>query len=222
MDRATPGTTPEFDDVVGQGAALVDRTRHALFTAIREAPGPVGVAELSSRLGLNHTGVRRHLRRLREAGLVAMAPETPSGRGRPPQSYCLTPGAIERWQSPSPHAALSGMLLSVLMGEGNPRDVGRAYGARMATGIAADDPVAKVEGAARRMGFAPSRDSGPVGDIVLNRCPFRDGARAAPHVVCELHRGMAEGVAESTGTVRIEDLVVSLSKDGGCRLVLAS
>lgn len=199
----------------------MDPTRQALFTVIREAPDPVGVAELSSRLGLNHTGVRRHLRRLREAGLVAMAPEPPSGRGRPPQSYCVSPGAIERWQSPSPHAALSGMLLSVLMGEGTPRDVGRAYGTRMAARIAADDPVAKVEGAARRMGFAPNREPGPAGDIILNRCPFRDGARAAPHVVCELHRGMAEGVADATGTVRIEDLVVSRSKDGGCRLVLA-
>lgn len=49
-------------------AALADPNRRAVLELLRERPRPVG--ELVERLGLSQPGTSKHLRVLREAGLV--------------------------------------------------------------------------------------------------------------------------------------------------------
>ena len=62
-----------------EARALGDPTRHRLFRYIADAPEPVGVAELTSHVGLNHNAVRQHLAVLKEAGLVREETETGPG-----------------------------------------------------------------------------------------------------------------------------------------------
>lgn len=50
--------------------ALGDPTRHRIFRYVAEAVAPVGVAELTGFMSLNHNAVRQHLSVLRAAGLV--------------------------------------------------------------------------------------------------------------------------------------------------------
>lgn len=55
------------------------------------ASGPVSAADLSQRLGLTSTGVRRHLGRLEQQGQVTVHPnQAPAGRGRPARRYIVT------------------------------------------------------------------------------------------------------------------------------------
>ena len=55
-------------DIQREARALGDPTRHRLFRYIVDAKRPVGVAELTSYVQLNHKAVRQHL-----AGLLAQA-----------------------------------------------------------------------------------------------------------------------------------------------------
>src|SRR3546814_1263462 len=66
-----------------QARALGDRTRHAIFRYITDADAPVGVAELTDHLGLNHNAIRQHLAKLVDAQLVVGATAPTGVRGRP-------------------------------------------------------------------------------------------------------------------------------------------
>jgi DNA-binding transcriptional ArsR family regulator len=54
-------------------AALSDPHRRAMLDLLRERPRPVG--ELVQRLGLSQPGTSKHLRVLRDAGLVVSKPD---------------------------------------------------------------------------------------------------------------------------------------------------
>lgn len=223
-----------------QGRALGDPTRYAIFEQLRQASNPVGVADLASAFGLHPNAVRLHLGTLREAGLVVEEQAAGSGRGRPPRQYRLSPGAIERWDSAGPHEELALMLLEMVQTRRSAREVGRSAGRRLAGSLSgpALDAIGTVVGVARRLGFEPTQPRlldgdgppGPRREVVLRRCPFTVGALRAPQVVCELHRGLAEGVlAESSASQdadvdRVEhvDLVVRDPRTAGCSLVFAS
>jgi DNA-binding transcriptional ArsR family regulator len=59
--------------MVSTWAALADPHRRELLALLLERPRPVG--ELVTRLGLTQPGTSKHLRILREAGLVRVRPE---------------------------------------------------------------------------------------------------------------------------------------------------
>ncbi len=204
-----------------QSRALGDPTRHAIYTYVRDAPSPVGVAELTEHFGFNHNAIRQHLAKLRDASLVIEERARPSGPGRPALRYRPTPGAVERWGAPGPYEALSMMLLDLLTGEETPREVGRLAGLRLAEehGTSAG-AVEVLDAVARRLGFEPHlEDDGGDTDVVLDRCPFADAAEASPGIVCDLHLGIAEGIAErSSDHAVVTDLVVRPPKRAGCRI----
>src|SRR5690242_17677378 len=102
------------EELLVQNRALGDPTRHAIFAYVRDAPAPVGVAELTEHFGLNHNAIRQHLAKLREAGLVVEEHQPPAGPGRPPLRYRPTPGAADRWGGSSPYEALAKMLLALV------------------------------------------------------------------------------------------------------------
>ena len=100
------------------------------------------------------------------------------------------------------------MLVGLLRGEGTPSEVGYRAGQELAReyGIKVD-AAEIIEAVARRLGFEPHREPAPAGvDIVLDRCPFASGAVIAPDIICELHRGLAEGIAATAaGDVRRDE-----------------
>jgi predicted ArsR family transcriptional regulator len=227
--RRTSSTTPAPADhdraMLIASRALADPTRHAIFVYIRDAPVPVGVAELTRHIGCNHNAVRQHLSKLLEADLVVAEQHPPVGPGRPPWRYRVSPGAAERWGGPSAYAALSSMLLEIVTSGAAPVEVGRAAGRRLAE---QHDPssgtVDTLCAVARRLGFEPHlATTRSTVDVVLERCPFVEQATMAPGVVCELHRGIAEGIAErSADHARVVDLVVRPPEWAGCQIRVAS
>ncbi|MEZ5322272.1 MAG: helix-turn-helix domain-containing protein [Microthrixaceae bacterium] len=207
-----------------QSRALGDPTRHAIFARIRDAARPVGVAELTELFRLNHNAIRQHLAKLCEASLVIEERDRPSGPGRPRLRYRPMPGAIERWGGTGPFEALSTMLLELLRGDGDARDVGRRAGRRLAVEYGPDaDTVEILDAVGRRLGFEPQVYNTSSGiDVVLGRCPFVGPATVAPEIVCELHRGIAEGVADASADgSSVTDLVVGPPERAGCRIRVA-
>ena len=216
-------TASARDEATEQARALGDPTRNAIFRYIDAASDPVGVAELTDHFGLNHNAIRQHLAKLRDAGLVVEELATPSGPGRPPLRYRPNPGAAGRWESHSPYEQLSALLIELLQTGDDPRTVGRAAGRRLAkAGRGATDRVRLLETLTRRLGFEPRTVERRGGvEVVLDRCPFVATATAAPEIVCELHRGLAEGVVESGPRgAQVRDLVVRPAKRAGCRIVI--
>jgi predicted ArsR family transcriptional regulator len=214
------------DQLPSQARALADPTRYAIFRYLDEAASPVGVAELTKHFGFNHNAIRQHLAKLRDAGLVTEELGAPTGPGRPALRYRPTPGAAERWEGTNPYERLTKMLIGLLRGEGTPFDVGYRAGQELAREHGAKvDALEIIEAVARRLGFEPRREAHRLGsssvDIVLERCPFAASAVIAPDIICELHRGLAEGIADTAaGDIAVVGLVVRPAMRAGCRIQL--
>ena len=73
-----------------------------------------------------------------------------------------------------------------------------------------------------RLGFDPERESLPGGgaDIAFLHCPFRELAEAYPELVCNLHRGICEGVVASVGGGRVEEFATLYDRDP-CRVTVS-
>ncbi len=206
--------------------ALADPVRHAVFRYVASSRGPVGVAELARHVGRHPNAVRVHLARLRDAGLLVEETEARTVRGRPRLQYRAAPGASGAAGVDDPYRRLAHLLLEVHRSSDGPRAVGRRVGAAAAGGLPAGvDPVEAIEAEVARQGFAPRRRdrdrAGREVELVLERCPFADVAAVDPQTVCDLHLGLAEGLAGALGGgVEVRGLFPRDPHRAGCRLRL--
>ena len=221
----TRSSEPEERDtrVQQQARALGDPTRHAIYRAVVDHDGPIDVATLTARFGFNHNAIRQHLAKLCASGLVLEEVAPHEGPGRPRLQYRPALAAEGDWGIPSPYEDLSFMLVEMVRTGRSAREVGADVGRRIAAELPdTDDAVDWLEINATRQGFQPRRVSTrSTVDLVLDRCPFQAAATAAPDIICELHRGLAEGIAEATGDeIEVTDLIARDPRRAGCRLKL--
>jgi predicted ArsR family transcriptional regulator len=225
-----PVTTPARtvpDEVQAQARALGDPTRFRIFRYIVDAARTVDVAELTSYTRLNHNAVRQHLSVLTSAGLVVEGQEERTRPGRPRLLYEVAPDAAGLWGTPGPYEQLA-TALAEAMRTGLPvQDVGHRMGvarARLVPRPGTDeaqgrDAVGVIEHEMARAGFRPARRrKGTATELVLENCPFESAAAVNAKDVCELHLGLARGLAEGTGGVEVEGLVPKNPHRAGCRL----
>jgi len=203
-----------------QARALGDPTRHEIFRSIAAADSPVGVAELTERLGCHHNAVRQHLAKLVEAELVVESVAPPRGRGRPRLEYAVSPSAEGRWGTTGPYERLATLLTEIVRTGDSPVEVGRRAGRRqLAPNDVADGPVGPVVDEMARHGFDPVvRRQGRHVDITLQTCPFASAVLTDPATVCELHLGLAQGIAEAVGGITVDELVPKDPRRAQCRL----
>src|SRR4051794_33175137 len=88
---------------------LSQPTRARLFTSLTELRRPASTGELAERLGLHPNGVRLHLERLRESGLLARE-RVRHGRGRPRDMWAIAAGARPGGEAPSAYGDLGRWL----------------------------------------------------------------------------------------------------------------
>ncbi len=207
-------------DLQFEAKALGDATRYRLFRYIVEAAGPVGVDELTAHVRLNHNAVRQHLAVLKEAGLVIEETEQRDRPGRPRLLYRQHPEVAERWGAPGSYAWLASLLSAAIRRRQDPRQAGRQNGHRRAAEISGPgDPADLMEQELSRRGFRPLRaERGRRLQFTLGRCPFAEVAAADPGTICQLHLGLAEGLAEGLGQLQVERLTPKDPFRGGCRL----
>jgi predicted ArsR family transcriptional regulator len=208
------------EDLQLEARALGDATRYRLFRYIVDAVQPVGVSELTKHVGLNHNAVRQHLAVLKEAGLVLEETEPRDQPGRPRLLYRQHPEVAERWEAPGSYAWLAGLLSVAVRRKQSPRQVGRQDGHRRAAELSGPgDPADLLEQEISRRGFRPGRaEEGTQLEFMLRRCPFADVAADDPDTICQLHLGLAEGLAEGLGQLQVERLVPKDPHQADCRL----
>lgn len=182
-----------------------------MLQLLRTAGEALTPQSMAAALGVHHTAVRQHLTVLAAAGMVEAVHLQPQGRGRPRVAY-------RALGDPDPYQRLSTMLADAV-GEGlTPREAGRRHGVEVTP--SPDGAVATLLAETDRLGFQPRiREGRGTLELVLDACPFADVASVSPHVVCELHLGIAEGIAERTGDVEIVDLRAADPHAAGCRLI---
>jgi predicted ArsR family transcriptional regulator len=203
-----------------QARALGDPTRHDIFQYVVAAEGPVDVAELTAHFGLNHNAIRQHLAKLVDAHLVSEDKAPSSGRGRPRLHYTVDPGAESRWGVQGPYERLSLWLTEMVRSGDTAVDVGRRVGRRRRLGATESaEPIAELMHQMASHGFEPTlRQKGSNADVTLRTCPFATTALADPDTVCELHLGIAYGIADNLEGLVIDELVPKDPRRAGCRL----
>ena len=184
--------------------ALADDTRYRLYRYLRLSGRPVSIRELSVRLSLHPNTLRPHLRRLEQVGLVASQPRKDASVGRPQTQYA----AVEREERGGrDYRLLADILAGLLTGSRQrerARDQARAWGEYL-VGRAAPKPGARRRGgpdlaalqeALAEAGFDPRfrRRSSRTVEITLRECPFHDLLEEHRDLVCEVHRGLLEGM----------------------------
>jgi predicted ArsR family transcriptional regulator len=203
-----------------QARALGDPTRYGIFRFVVDAARPVDVPELTEAFGLNHNAIRQHLAKLVEAELVQEGKAPSSGPGRPRLVYVVDPRTESRWGVVGPYERLSLWLTEIVRTGDTPAEVGRGAGRRQRLGASsADDPVVVLVDEMARQGFDPKVETtGDEVQITLQTCPFASAALADPGTVCELHLGLARGVADTLDGIEVEELLPRDPRAANCRL----
>jgi predicted ArsR family transcriptional regulator len=187
--------------------ALGDNTRYAIYLEVARAESPRTTSEIADALDLHANTVRPHLERMRDAGLLVVETSGQGQVGRPQHRWSLAPDAPSLGLEPSAFRLLARLVAGVVAQAGIDEDdiasIGRDYGSSLpAPPRRASYPacVRAVEAAMAEMGFDPVvGEDGGVATVAFTRCPFRELAEAFPEVVCPLHRGLVEGIAEAAG-----------------------
>src|SRR5262249_31411824 len=145
-------------------------------------------------------GVRIHLQRMRDAGLLVHR-RVAQPRGRPRDEWAIAPAARPGGVAPHAYTALARWLAPAIPatpGRLRPvqaagREVGRELGSRPSAA-----PEQAIVDALAALGFEPevrARTPG-VMSCRLGNCPFRDSVRENQDVVCTLHRGLTRGLLD--------------------------
>lgn len=197
-------------DLQIQARALGDPTRFAIFRYVADATTEVDIAELTTHFDLNHNSIRQHLAKLVEARLVLESRAAPRGQGRPRLLYAVEPTAESRWGVIGPYEQLSMLLTEVVRSGDLPEEVGRRAGVRHRLGaqVASETPLEEFAQVMGRLGFDPEVEQrkGAV-VLTLRSCPYASAVLTDPGTVCQLHLGLARGLAESIGGLEVDQLV---------------
>lgn len=178
--------------------ALAQPTRARVFAFLTEKKAAASTEEVADRLGLHPNGVRRHLERLEQEGLVSRS-RVRGGQGRPRDSWSVAPDARPGGEHPRAYGDLARWLVrAISTGSERTQEVeqaGREIGRELAPGEGGDAREGLQEAFAA-MGFEPVFEDRPAGGFCcqLGNCPYRDSVHESPEVVCGLHRGITEGL----------------------------
>lgn len=179
--------------------ALGDDTRYRIYSWLRDVDRPCRVAEVAERFDLHANTVRPHLEHLRDAGLVRLDATPQGGVGRPQHRYTAVDAQIDVPRGDEAHELLARMLAGlccrVKVGGDLAVAVGRDLGHELAD-PSEGTPMHVLDVTMARLGFEPVTEGNRE---TFTRCPFSELASAYTDLVCSLHRGLVEGVLESTG-----------------------
>jgi predicted ArsR family transcriptional regulator len=211
--------------------ALGDNTRYAIYLELARSPFALSTAEIAESLDLHPNTVRPHLERMREVGLLVVDADSRGTVGRPQHRWNLAPEAPSLGLEPSAIRGLAGLLAAVAAGAGASQHLlaeagrvqGRAAGANRAAAGVQSCLEALVDELAD-LGFDPAvADDGSVTTVGFTHCPFRDLAEAYPDVVCQLHRGIVEGVIQGVPNAEVMvEAFATLADRDPCRVELTS
>ena len=186
--------------ISGEADPLAQPTRSALFEALRELRRAATTEQLAAELDLHANGVRRHLERMQEAGLLERR-RVRHGRGRPRDEWSIAADAAPGGLEPESYREVARWLARAIPpGPGRIRQVertGRDVG-RDLVGAGAADLAESIRQVFAGLGFQPAVEVDPAGSLTceLRNCPYREAVRENQEIVCALHRGITVGLLE--------------------------
>ncbi len=207
---------------------LAQPTRARLFALLGELKRAAGTVELAERLDLHPNGVRLHLERMEEAGLVARE-RARQARGRPRDAWTIAPDARPGGESPTAYRDLGRWLARAIPARpGRLRDVeaaGREIGRELAPRNAKTGGTDALQSTLSALGFQPGlQQETPDGmTLCLGNCPYRDAVRENQAVICTLHRGITLGLLDVLDPhAKLTDFVPRDPDTAGCLIKLGS
>lgn len=180
---------------------LAQPTRARLFALLGELKRPAGTVELAERLDLHPNGVRAHLERMEQAGLVARG-RARQARGRPRDAWTIASDARPGGESPRAYSDLGRWLARAIPTRpGRLRDVeatGREIGREIAPRDPETDTTTALKDTLVTLGFQPrlQPQTSDKTTLCLGNCPYRDAVRENQPVICSLHRGITLGLLD--------------------------
>lgn len=184
----------DADDVLAQ------RTRARLFALLGELKRSAGTVELAERLKLHPNGVRIHLERMEEAGLVQRG-RLRQQRGRPPDVWRIAPEARPGGRAPRAYRDLCRWLARAFRAGARGATGIEATGRQIGRELAPADTAASggaFETSLAALGFQPTVEARGSGRITfcLGNCPYRDAVKENQLAICALHRGITRGLLD--------------------------
>jgi predicted ArsR family transcriptional regulator len=204
------------------GDVLAQPTRARLFARLASLGRSAGTDELAADVGLHPSGVRVHLERLRDAGLVSRE-RVGQPLGRPRDSWAIAADALPGGQPPDAYRRLARWLARSIPShpvrlretERAGRDLGREL-----VPVQGPSPVEETMGRTlTALGFAPQRERPKSGGVAfrLGNCPYSEAAKENQAVVCALHRGLTRGLLDGLApSARIMEFVPEDPDRAGC------
>jgi predicted ArsR family transcriptional regulator len=119
-----------------------------------------------------------------------------------------------------PYERLSMLLTEMVRSGDGPVEVGRRAGHRLRLSARSEqEPLDAFVDQMHRQGFEPEvRQRGDRFDVTLQSCPFTSAVLTDPDTVCQLHLGLAQGVAAAVGDIEVDELVPKDPRRAHCRL----
>lgn len=175
-------------------------TRAEVLDHLRTLDEPASVAAVSEAVGLHANTTRFHLDGLAAAGLVTREPESRERPGRPKYLYrALHPHPSSQYQDLA-QAMVQHFASQVDDPSGRAEAAGQAWGDElrgvMQRTTPDQPPLERLVGAMTELGYQPKLVPEPARAPVveLTPCPYGQLASQDPHVVCQLHLGLARGL----------------------------
>jgi predicted ArsR family transcriptional regulator len=179
---------------------LAQPTRARLFALLGELKRSAGTVELADRLELHPNGVRIHLERMAEAGLVERV-RVRGQRGRPPDAWRIARDAQPGGTAPHAYRDLGRWLARAFRAGARGSAGLEATGREIGRELAPDAEAAGADGfetSLTALGFQPTTEGGD-GErttFCLGNCPYRDAVNENQPAICALHRGITRGLLE--------------------------
>jgi predicted ArsR family transcriptional regulator len=161
-------------------------TKHRLLARLKRSTS-ASAAELAEEFGFTDTAIRQHLEALERAGLVERVSTAPSGRGRPPLAWRVTPASADAF--PDRHADLTVELIDAVrtqLGDDALQSVLQARSARQKSTYSGElrrgsllekvQDLARLRTAEGYLAEAHDNDDGTV-VLVEHHCPIASAAR---------------------------------------------
>jgi predicted ArsR family transcriptional regulator len=231
------GPLPSED--AGEALSSLSAQRRRVLTALesleRREPGDaVAISSVAAELGLHVNTAREHLDGLVATGLAHRSRLAPTGRGRPAWGYRA---AAYRSGAAAEYVGLARVLAEHVSAQGGDiaQDMiklGRRWGrvtaaaeaaptAEPARSVGVTSPNDLVVRILDDLGFDPEPSRGDrTVTVRLRRCPMLEVAREHPDVVCQVHRGIVEGVLEAQDAPTEGVTLRAFAEPGACLLGL--
>lgn len=210
-----------FVDPLPVYKALGDNTRYAIYLELARSDVPLSTTEIADSLELHPNTVRPHLERMREVGLLEVDADSRGTVGRPQHRWSLAADAPSLGLEPSEFRLLARLLAGVAAQAGLDAEaiaeVGRIEGRRSGSLRAAAGTQSCLEALVDELadlGFDPAiGEDRDLTTVAFASCPFREVASEFPGLVCQLHRGIVEGVVEGVPNAEVAVLTFATLED---------